>query len=212
MLKSNSLYFNKLYNIFQLVYISIPVVSWAQVWTNKHTSANCRFSIADCRMKPAPIINLKPCIRNRGQSQSWRAGLGSRDGCSPKGDISKRIPQGIAAGGSLRVYTTRALAEYLVQTNSRPSQTLKDPLACAERYRYRLEGNSLSCRSFAGLGCGSLFWGQMVDTEFLQFLFHGNTLFIPSHEVIVVSLGLVHVFFFQSLLSQRPSLGGMKKP
>jgi len=47
LVKSISIYFNKLYNIFQLIYRSIPVVCQAQVWTNKHTAAYCRFSIAD---------------------------------------------------------------------------------------------------------------------------------------------------------------------
>jgi hypothetical protein len=37
--------------------------------------------------------------------------------------------------------TSKALAEYLVPTKSKLSQTLKNQPAFPERYRYRLEGN-----------------------------------------------------------------------
>ena len=47
---------------------------------------------------------------------------------------------------------------------------------------------------------GLFFYGQMVDPEFLKFLFHRDTNFIPSHEVVIVMFGLIHFLDFQGPL------------
>jgi len=54
--------------------------------------------------------------------------------------LKKGSPE-IAANGSLRVCSTKAPAEPLAPTNSKVSQTLKDPFASPDANRYRLEGN-----------------------------------------------------------------------
>ena len=59
----------------------------------------------------------------------------------PRKAISQKNFTGHCRGLIFEGCTTKALAEFLVPTMSKLSQTLKDQSASPERYRYRLEGN-----------------------------------------------------------------------
>jgi hypothetical protein len=56
----------------------------------------------------------------------------------PRKAISQKNFTEHSSGLILKVCTTKALAEFLVPTKSKLSQTLKDQSASSEPYRYRL--------------------------------------------------------------------------
>jgi hypothetical protein len=59
----------------------------------------------------------------------------------PRKTISQKNSTAHWSGLIFEGYNTKTLAECLIPTKSKPSQTLKDQFASAERRRYRLEGN-----------------------------------------------------------------------
>jgi hypothetical protein len=59
----------------------------------------------------------------------------------PRKAISQKNFTGHSSGLIFEGCATKALAEFVVPTKSKISQTLKDQSASPERYRYRLEEN-----------------------------------------------------------------------
>jgi hypothetical protein len=59
----------------------------------------------------------------------------------PREAISQKSFAGHSSGLIFEGCSTKALAEFVVPTESELSQALKDQYASTERYRYRLEGN-----------------------------------------------------------------------